>query len=244
MSDKTNLLSPSWSGILTDLRGLRLESDLNWCLMFIMVSSIYWCIISHFGCRSRQSSLPLLTSNHPPWWMSSAAHQTISFRISSSRQNKNNEAVSISVLPLLVTIDSPGPQVCFALIGPNSFRWLLIGQWLMSLTDHFVCPQEPLTANQTNTVTCTSYGSNPPAVISWWLDGVKISNMDSQVLFHWNFAALLCCFARMFPSNVLKAHVSKNYTILKRFFSPNPDTAWQLTFPVFSKMMKKHQKWN
>ena len=64
----------------------------------------------------------------------------------------------------------------------------------MPLTDHFVCPQEPLTANQTNTVTCTSYGSNPPAVISWWLDGVKISNMDSQVsqcvLFHWNFVAM------------------------------------------------------
>ena len=116
--------------------------------------------------------------------MSSAAHQTISFRISSSRKNKNNEAVSISVLPLLVTIDSPGPQVCFALIGPHSLSWLLIGQCLMSLTDHFVCPQEPLTANQTNTVTCTSYGSNPPAVISWWLDGVKISNMDSQVMCH------------------------------------------------------------
>ena len=40
---------------------------------------------------------------------------------------------------------------------------------------------EPLTANMTNTVSCTSYGSNPPAVISWWLDGVRISNMESEV---------------------------------------------------------------
>ena len=54
----------------------------------------------------------------------------------------------ISVLPLLVSIDSS---------------------------------PEPLTANMTNTVSCTSYGSNPPAVISWWLDGVRISNMESEV---------------------------------------------------------------
>ena len=81
----------------------------------------------------------------------------------------------------MVTIDSPGPQVGCNLIGPHFPR--LTSHWpvLMSLSGHFVFPQEPLTANETNTVTCTSYGSNPPAVISWWLDGVKISNMESQV---------------------------------------------------------------
>ena len=59
-----------------------------------------------------------------------------------------NEDLMISVLPLLVRIDSP---------------------------------QVPLVANMTNTVSCTSYGSNPPAVISWWLDAVKITNMESEV---------------------------------------------------------------
>ena len=39
----------------------------------------------------------------------------------------------------------------------------------------------PLTANQSNAVSCTSYGSSPPAVISWWLDGVRLDHQDSQV---------------------------------------------------------------
>merc|ERR1719480_155532 len=86
----------------------------------------------------------------------------------------------------MVTIDSPGPQVGCNLIGLHVPR--LASHWpvLMSLCGHFVFPQEPLTANETNTVTCTSYGSNPPAVISWWLDGVKISNMESQVTLEHN----------------------------------------------------------
>ena len=39
----------------------------------------------------------------------------------------------------------------------------------------------PLTANKSNAVSCTSYGSSPPAVISWWLDGIRLDHQDSQV---------------------------------------------------------------
>ena len=67
----------------------------------------------------------------------------------------------LSVLPLLVTIDSPPAPA-------------------------------PLTANTTNTLSCTSYGSNPPAVISWWLDGVRISSADSQV----SIFVAVSCFSR------------------------------------------------
>ena len=69
----------------------------------------------------------------------------------------------------------------------------------------------------------------------------------SDEFFHWNFvamhyfSALQGCCHQMCPTK--SSHISKNFNILKRFFSPYPNTAWQPTFPVFSKMMKKHQKW-
>lgn len=42
-------------------------------------------------------------------------------------------------------------------------------------------PDSPLTANKSNSVSCTSYGSSPPAVISWWLDGIRLDHQDTQV---------------------------------------------------------------
>lgn len=57
---------------------------------------------------------------------------------------------------------------------------------LLPLLVRIDSPQVPLVANMTNTVSCTSYGSNPPAVISWWLDAVKITNMESEVTLEHN----------------------------------------------------------
>jgi hypothetical protein len=42
-------------------------------------------------------------------------------------------------------------------------------------------PHEPLAANGNYSLSCTSYGSYPPAVLSWWLDATKISEQDSEV---------------------------------------------------------------
>ena len=41
--------------------------------------------------------------------------------------------------------------------------------------------KDPLAANGNYSFSCTSYGSYPPAVLSWWLDGVKISEQDTEV---------------------------------------------------------------
>jgi len=42
-------------------------------------------------------------------------------------------------------------------------------------------PRDPLTANKSTSLSCTSYGSNPPALLSWWFDGFRIQDHDTEV---------------------------------------------------------------
>ena len=67
------------------------------------------------------------------------------------------------------------PPVC--ILNQNLILMLPVLPLVVSITT----PASPLTANTTNSVSCTSYGSSPPAVISWWLDGTRLSQQDSQV---------------------------------------------------------------
>ena len=41
--------------------------------------------------------------------------------------------------------------------------------------------KDPLAATVNYSLSCTSYGSYPPAALSWWLDGRKISEQDAEV---------------------------------------------------------------
>jgi hypothetical protein len=51
---------------------------------------------------------------------------------------------------------------------------------LLPLVVSIETSREPLTANTTHSIACVSFGSSPPAVLSWWLGAAKISPQDSK----------------------------------------------------------------
>ena len=70
-------------------------------------------------------------------------------------------------------------RACPNCIAAHSNRLLFVVLPLVVSIDSPL--DSPLTANKSNAVSCTSYGSSPPAVISWWLDGIRLDHQDSQV---------------------------------------------------------------
>ena len=52
---------------------------------------------------------------------------------------------------------------------------------VLPLIVSIVSPKEPLAATMNYSILCTSYGSYPPAALSWWLDNSKLSEKDAQV---------------------------------------------------------------